>query len=79
MILRYLAVHAPADLTSIETHRSSMQVNYLGHVQVTQALLPECNDGACIVAVTSVQGRFSIPRRAAYGASKHALQASRFN
>jgi len=70
-----IAVHASAARTSIETHRQTMQINYFSHIQLTQQLLPHMRDGGSIVVVGSVQGRFAIPHRSAYGASKHAIQA----
>ncbi|XP_046398695.1 dehydrogenase/reductase SDR family protein 7-like isoform X2 [Ischnura elegans] len=63
--------------TSMDVHAKLMIVNYLGQVALTKALVPamlEKHSGH-IVAISSVQGRFALPYRSAYSASKHALQA----
>ncbi|KAG1704427.1 Dehydrogenase/reductase SDR family protein 7-like [Nymphon striatum] len=63
--------------TKLETDIRLMVTNYFGQVALTKAVLPYmqiCNSGS-IVAVSSIQGRISIPYRSAYSASKHALQA----
>lgn len=54
-----------------------MLVNYFGSVAMTKAVLPAMvkqTDGR-IVFISSVQGKFALPYRSAYSASKHALQA----
>lgn len=63
--------------TTLDVDQSLMTVNYLGQVALTKAVLPYMLEagGGHIVAVSTVQGRFSIPYRSAYSASKHALQA----
>jgi dehydrogenase/reductase SDR family member 7B len=56
--------------------RKIMDVNFLGPVFLTQAILPsmiKCGSGR-IVVVSSVLGKFHLPGRSAYAASKHALQ-----
>ncbi|EYB93994.1 hypothetical protein Y032_0177g626 [Ancylostoma ceylanicum] len=52
-----------------------MDVNFFGHVAITQKLLDAIPDDGCIIATSSVQGKLPIPYRSAYGASKHAFQA----
>lgn len=54
-----------------------MLVNYIGTVAITKALLPSmvARKSGHIVCVSSVQGKFAIPQRSAYTASKHAMQA----
>ncbi|KAH3871472.1 dehydrogenase/reductase SDR family member 7B-like [Dreissena polymorpha] len=63
--------------TNMDVHQMVMNVNYFGQIALTKALLPVLKErpGSCIVAVSSVQGRISIPYRSAYAASKHAMQA----
>ncbi|KJH47215.1 oxidoreductase, short chain dehydrogenase/reductase family protein [Dictyocaulus viviparus] len=61
--------------TSINVYRQIMDVNFFGHVVVTQKLLDAIPDDGCIIAISSVQGKLSIPYRSAYSASKHAFQA----
>lgn len=63
--------------TTLDVDQSLMTVNYFGQVALTKAILPYMLEtgGGHIVAVSTLQGRFSIPYRSAYSASKHALQA----
>ncbi|TKR58415.1 hypothetical protein L596_029863 [Steinernema carpocapsae] len=61
--------------TPLEIQRQLMEVNFFGHVAVTNALLNSIPDDGAILVTSSVQGRVAIPFRSAYSASKHALQA----
>ncbi|KAL1140234.1 hypothetical protein AAG570_000166, partial [Ranatra chinensis] len=63
--------------TSTDVDLKVMMVNYFGQICLTKALLPSMikHQSGHILAVSSVQGRISIPHRSAYSASKHALQA----
>uniref|UniRef100_A0A6B2F7M1 Dehydrogenase/reductase SDR family member 7B n=1 Tax=Bothriechis nubestris TaxID=1766655 RepID=A0A6B2F7M1_9SAUR len=63
--------------TAIEVDRKVMETNYFGPVALTKALLPAMMERrkGHIVAVSSVQGKISVPFRSAYAASKHATQA----
>lgn len=59
-----------------EYFRQIMEVNFFGTVALTRAILPfmlERKQGD-FIAISSVQGKFGIPERTAYAASKHALQ-----
>lgn len=61
--------------TSIEVDKRIMDVNYLGTVALTKALLPhfiEKNNGHFVV-ITSIVGKIGTPLRSSYAASKHAL------
>jgi dehydrogenase/reductase SDR family protein 7B len=61
--------------TTYDVDEFIMRTNYLGPVALTKALLPSmraCRKGHFIV-VTSVLGKFGLPGRSAYCASKHAL------
>lgn len=61
--------------TLYEVDERIMRTNYLGPVALTKALLPSMNtrrQGHFIV-VSSVLGKFGLPGRSAYSASKHAL------
>lgn len=60
--------------TTLAVHRHIMDVNYFGHVAVTQALIDAIPKGGTVVAVGSVQGRIAVPYRSSYSASKHAMQ-----
>ncbi|MFW5894117.1 MAG: SDR family oxidoreductase [Verrucomicrobiota bacterium] len=67
---------ASAHETKPEVVRRIMDVNYLGPVFLTQAVLPSMlkQRSGRIVIVSSVLGKFHLPGRSAYVASKHALQ-----
>lgn len=64
-----------ADETQFSVDRRVMEVNYLGAVAITKALLPKLlTSGRGIVAsVASVSGLVGSQGRSAYSASKHAL------
>ena len=55
----------------------TMQVNYLGAVRITMALLPEmCRKGdGHVINISSIGTQVSLPRFSAYVASKSALEA----
>lgn len=61
--------------TSIEVDKRLMDVNYLGTVALTKALLPHFikNQNGHFVVTTSVVGKMATPMRSSYSASKHAL------
>lgn len=63
--------------TNIDVFIKIMHVNYFGTVALTKAVLSSMikrKEGQ-IICVGSVQGKFGLPQRSAYSASKHALQA----
>ena len=61
--------------TSISVDEKLMQVNYLGTVALTKAVLPLMLERRCghIATVSSMVGKFGTPMRSSYAASKHAL------
>ncbi|XP_058671853.1 dehydrogenase/reductase SDR family member 7B isoform X1 [Ammospiza nelsoni] len=63
--------------TGLQVDKKVMETNYFGPVALTKALLPSMikRRQGHIVAISSVQGKISIPFRSAYAASKHATQA----
>ncbi|XP_013186613.2 dehydrogenase/reductase SDR family protein 7-like [Amyelois transitella] len=63
--------------TDMKVFKQIMEVNYFGTVALTKAALPNMIErkSGHIAFVSSVQGLIAIPDRAAYAASKHALQA----
>jgi dehydrogenase/reductase SDR family protein 7B len=61
--------------TPLKIQRQVMEVNFFGHVLLTKLLLNSIPDDGAIVVVGSLQGKFAIPYRSAYSASKHAIQA----
>jgi dehydrogenase/reductase SDR family member 7B len=61
--------------TDLSVDQKIMDVNFIGTVAVTKAVLPYMRrqkEGQ-IVAISSVMGKIGTPRRSAYAASKHAL------
>ncbi|XP_053419217.1 dehydrogenase/reductase SDR family member 7B isoform X4 [Nycticebus coucang] len=63
--------------TTVDVDKRVMETNYFGPVALTKALLPSMvrRRHGHIVAISSIQGKISIPFRSAYAASKHAMQA----
>lgn len=61
--------------TDFEVYRRLFEVNFFSIVSLTQAVLPifTAQQSGVFVPIASVAGRISTPRRAAYGATKHAL------
>lgn len=66
----------PIELLPVDVLRRQLEVNLVGHVAVTQALLPALRLArGRIVNVSSVGGRVATPALGAYSASKFALEA----
>jgi dehydrogenase/reductase SDR family member 7B len=61
--------------TTYEVDRKLMEVNYLGTVTLTKAVLPSMitHQLGHIVTITSLTGKFGTKLRSSYAASKHAL------
>jgi dehydrogenase/reductase SDR family protein 7B len=61
--------------TSPDVDRRLMEVNYLGVVELTKALLPSmlARGHGQLVPISSVAGKLGTPLRSGYSASKHAL------
>lgn len=61
--------------TDIEVDKKLMEVDYLGTVALSKALLPHFIEQQTghFVTVTSLMGKFSSPYRSAYCGAKHAL------
>ncbi|XP_034488455.1 dehydrogenase/reductase SDR family protein 7-like [Drosophila innubila] len=72
-----ISVRADVASTAVDVDLKVMVVNYFGSVALTKALLPSMikRQIGHICFISSVQGKFAIPQRAAYSASKHAMQA----
>lgn len=62
--------------TKLEVERRIMEVNYLGTVALTKAVLPSmlARRRGHVVVISSLTGKIGTPLRSAYAASKHALQ-----
>jgi NAD(P)-dependent dehydrogenase (short-subunit alcohol dehydrogenase family) len=66
----------PLELIPIDDLRNQLEVNVLGPVALTQALLPALRHAhGRIVFVSSVGGRVAMAFTAPYAASKHAIEA----
>ena len=61
--------------TPVSIDRKIFEINYFGAVILTKGILPMMinSGGGHIVVMSSVVGKFGIPLRSAYSASKHAL------
>lgn len=72
-----ISVRSDVASSSVDVDIRVMMVNYFGSVAMTKAVLPSmiARKEGKIVYVSSVQGKFAIPYRSAYAASKHALSA----
>jgi NAD(P)-dependent dehydrogenase (short-subunit alcohol dehydrogenase family) len=66
----------PLELIPIEDLRTQMEVNVVGQIAVTQAMLPALRQArGRIVFMSSVGGRVAMAFTAPYAASKHAIEA----
>ena len=66
----------PVEVTPLNQWRRIFEVNVLGHVAVTQALLPALlGDKGRVVNITSLNGKISMAGYGPYSASKFAMEA----
>jgi NAD(P)-dependent dehydrogenase (short-subunit alcohol dehydrogenase family) len=71
-----ISVNAPVEMLPLEQWRQQLEVNFFGHVAVTQALLPALISArGRVVNVSSIGGRIALPTFGAYAASKFAVEA----
>jgi NAD(P)-dependent dehydrogenase (short-subunit alcohol dehydrogenase family) len=71
-----IAVAAPLEYLPIDRLREQLEVNLIGQVAVTQALLPFLRAArGRIVNVSSIGGRIALPLAGPYAASKFGLEA----
>jgi NAD(P)-dependent dehydrogenase (short-subunit alcohol dehydrogenase family) len=71
-----IAVAAPLEYIPVDRFRQQLEVNLVGQVAVTQALLPFLRAGrGRIVNVSSIGGRVALPLAGPYAASKFGLEA----
>lgn len=71
-----ISVPGPIEGVPIEEFREQLEVNLVGVLAVTQAMLPSIRRaGGRIVNVSSINGRVVTPFGTPYGASKFALEA----
>ncbi|MFD2098771.1 SDR family oxidoreductase [Flagellimonas iocasae] len=61
--------------TDFEVYKKLMDINYLGTVTLSKAILPHfiANKSGHFVTVTSLMGKFGSPYRSGYCGAKHAL------
>ena len=71
-----VVVAGPVEALTADELRRQLDINVVGQVAVTKAVLPKLRAaGGRIVFVSSVSGRISTPMTGAYTASKFALEA----
>ena len=71
-----ITVQGPVEFTPLDELRRQLEVNVVGQVALTQALLPQIRTArGRIVNVTSVGGRVAHAFLAPYNASKYAMEA----
>jgi len=70
-----ISQRALAKDTNLEVYERIMNVNFMGTVAMTKAVLPFMlkQQSGHIAVITSLTGKFSTPLRTGYAASKHAL------
>ena len=61
--------------TDFEVYKRLIELNYLGHVAISNAILPYFikQGGGSFAIISSVMGKYSSPYRSGYAAAKHAL------
>jgi NAD(P)-dependent dehydrogenase (short-subunit alcohol dehydrogenase family) len=71
-----IAVAGPLEFLPVSALRHQLEINVIGQVAVTQAVLPALRRArGRIVFIGSVSGRSALPFTGAYAASKYALEA----
>lgn len=71
-----IAVGGPIETVHLDDVRRQFDVNVVGQIAVTQAVLPRIRRAkGRVVFISSLNGRISIPMSAVYNASKFALEA----
>lgn len=71
-----IVVSGPVEGLAIDDLRNQFEVNVIGQVAVTQAVLPRLRRSrGRIVFISSVSGRVTTPLTGAYNASKYAIEA----
>jgi NAD(P)-dependent dehydrogenase (short-subunit alcohol dehydrogenase family) len=71
-----MGIGGPAEETPLEDIRRQMDTNFLGTVQLIQAVLPAMRQAGSgrILVTGSIAGRIGLPFQAFYSASKYALE-----
>lgn len=72
-----IVMAGPMEALTSDQWRKQLEVNVIGQLAVTRAVLPRLRDsGGRVVFISSVNGRLSTPLTGAYAASKFALEAA---
>jgi NAD(P)-dependent dehydrogenase (short-subunit alcohol dehydrogenase family) len=72
-----IAVGGPMETVTTQEWRKQLEVNVIGQLAVTRAVLPKLREsGGRIVFISSVNGQLALPMLGAYCASKFALEAA---
>ncbi|OCT60732.1 dehydrogenase/reductase SDR family member 7C [Xenopus laevis] len=71
-----MKMKGPLQSVSLELDEKIMDANYFGPITLVKAILPHMISRRTgqIVLVNTIQGKIGVPFRAAYAASKHAIQ-----
>ncbi|KAM4692040.1 dehydrogenase/reductase SDR family member 7C [Rhinophrynus dorsalis] len=71
-----MKVKGPLQSVTLELDKKIMDANYFGPITLVKAVLPHMISRRTgqIVLVNTIQGKLGVPFRAAYAASKHAVQ-----
>jgi NAD(P)-dependent dehydrogenase (short-subunit alcohol dehydrogenase family) len=71
-----IAVNGPVEVVPVEEWRRQLEVNLIGQVAVTRALLPALLEArGRVVNISSIGGRVALPLFGPYSASKFGLEA----
>ena len=71
-----IAVNGPVEVLPVSAWREQLEVNFVGQVALTRAVLPAVVQArGRVVNVTSIGGRMALPLFGPYAASKYALEA----
>ncbi len=72
-----IVMAGPMEALTSDQWRKQLEVNVIGQLAVTRAVLPRLRaSGGRVVFISSVNGRLSTPLTGAYAASKFALEAA---
>jgi NAD(P)-dependent dehydrogenase (short-subunit alcohol dehydrogenase family) len=70
-----IAISAPVEFVPLDELRKQLEVNLIGQIAVTQALLPQLRaERGRIVNMSSIGGRVALPLAGPYAGSKFALE-----
>ena len=71
-----IAVNAPVEAYAIDDWRRLFEVNFFGHIAVTQTLLPALiRSKGRVINISSVGGKVALPTYGPYAGTKFALEA----